>query len=144
MSTWHGDQVIRSSAAAVAQWCRDWIARGSGGELRAFDEAEIGEMARDAGLSAGEFRELARLGPQSAELLSRRLAALDLDEKEVGLAEPQTLHDLQRVCTLCQSHGRCRYDLARDAGDPVWKSYCPNAATLEALDAEPWAARGEW
>jgi hypothetical protein len=25
-----------------------------------------------------------------------------------------------------------------------WQSYCPNAATLIALNAQPWAARSEW
>jgi hypothetical protein len=28
--------------------------------------------------------------------------------------------------------------------DPSWKDYCPNAQTLTALSALPWAVRQEW
>ena len=34
--------------------------------------------------------------------------------------------------------------LARDSADPAWQDYCPNAATLMALNALPWRARREW
>jgi Family of unknown function (DUF6455) len=87
---------------------------------------------------------LANLGPDSADLLLRRMAALDLDRNEVSRTEPRTFQDLQRVCTMCNHHRRCRGDLARDADDPAWHDYCPNAATLMALDALPWRARSEW
>jgi hypothetical protein len=53
-------------------------------------------------------RRLASLGPESAELLLRRMAALDLGRKEVAQTEPQTFRDLQRICTRCESHGSAR------------------------------------
>jgi len=101
-------------------------------------------MAKDIGVSPSELRKLATLGPDSADLLLRRMAALDLDRKEVSQTEPRTFQDLQRVCTMCDHHRRCRRDLARDSADPAWQDYCPNAATLMALNALPWRARSEW
>jgi hypothetical protein len=94
-------------------------------------------------MPASEIRRLANLGPESAELLSRRMAALQLDRKEVAQTHPQTFRDLQRVCTLCESHRQCARDLSRDSGDPGWEDYCPNAATLRALNARPRASRRE-
>jgi hypothetical protein len=88
-------------------------------------------------MPASEIRRLASLGPESAELLSRRMAALDFDRKKVAQTHPQTFRDLQRVCTLCESHRQCARDLSRDSGDPGWEDYCPNAATLRALNARP-------
>jgi hypothetical protein len=95
-------------------------------------------------MSGAELRVLASRGPESADLLLRRMIALDLDRKEVSRLEPRAFQDLQRVCTLCGVRRRCTRDLARDSSDPVWQEYCPNAATLAALDALPWLSRREW
>jgi Family of unknown function (DUF6455) len=134
-----------SPTRALSQWWRDWTRRGSArSELKCCGEDEVERMAKDVGLSASELRRLAAHGPDSADLLLRRMAALDLDENEVSRTEPRTFQDLQRVCTMCNSHRRCKRDLARDSADPVWQDYCPNAATLMALNALPWRARSEW
>jgi hypothetical protein len=113
-------------------------------ELKCCGEEEVERLAKDVGLSASELRRLANLGPDSADLLLRRMAALDLDRKEVSRTEPRTFQDLQRVCTMCNSYRRCTRDLARDSANPTWQDYCPNAATLMALNAMPWRARSEW
>src|SRR6266511_4051376 len=113
--------------AAISQWWRDWNRRGSALELKCCGEDEVERMAKDIGLSASELRRLATLGPDSADLLLRRMAALDLDRKEVSQAEPRTFQDLPR-----------------DSADPAWQDYCPNATTLMALNALPWRARAEW
>jgi hypothetical protein len=81
---------------------------------------------------------------ECADLLKSRMMALDLDCQEVARLAPEALHDLQRVCTLCSRRRRCARDLAGTPLDPHWKDYCPNVATLLALDAMPWAARSEW
>ena len=101
-------------------------------------------MARDLSISVPELRKLASLGPQSADLLLRRMAALDLDNKEVSEIAPQTLREMQRTCALCSNKRLCARDLARDADGPAWENYCPNAATLKVLNALPWSSRSEW
>jgi hypothetical protein len=135
----------KSLTKAVSQWWREWIRRGSARfELKCCGEEEVERMAKDIGVSPSELRRLANLGPDSADLLLRRMAALDLDRNEVSRTESRTFQDLQRVCTMCNHHRRCRGDLARDADDPAWHDYCPNASTLMALNALPWRARSEW
>jgi len=119
--------------------------KGSVLDLRCCAEDEVEHMARDLGVSVPELHRLASLGPESADLLLRRMAALDLDIKEVCEVAPQTLRELQRTCTLCANKRLCARDFARDAGtNPAWENYCPNAATLMALNALPWSSRSEW
>ena len=58
-------------------------------------------MAHDIGVSTAELYQLAKQGPQSADLLSRRMDALDLDENEVARVERATFQDLQRGFAAC-------------------------------------------
>ena len=135
----------KSLTKAISQWWREWTRRASARfELKCCGDEEVERMAKDIGLSSSELRRLANLGPDSADLLLRRMAALDLDRNEVSRTESRTFQDLQRVCTMCNHHRRCRGDLARDTDDPAWHDYCPNASTLMALNALPWRARSEW
>jgi hypothetical protein len=107
-------------------------------------EEAIEYIAIDLALAVSELRMLADGGPEGSDLLRRRMATLDLDSDEVAQIEPLALQDLQRVCTKCDSRKRCAWGLARNAADPKWEDYCPNAKTLRALDALPWTARREW
>jgi hypothetical protein len=138
-----GEQKRRSPVQAALQWCRDW-ASGSESELKCCAEDEIQRVARDTGMSVSELRMLSEKGPHAADLLLKRMDALQLDPREVARMEPATLQDLQRVCSMCNSQRRCTRDLAHDAADPAWQDYCPNAQTLKALNALPWSARSEW
>ena len=139
-----GGQKSWSPIEAILQWCRAWTKRDALAELKCYGEEEVERIARDFGVSASELHRLANLGPESADLLLRRMAALDLDRDEVCQSAPRTFQDLQRVCTMCESHRRCARDLARDSANPAWKDYCPNAATLMALNGLPWSSRREW
>jgi hypothetical protein len=113
-----------SPTKAISQWWRDWTRRGSL-ELTCCGQDEVERLAKDVGVSASELRRLVNLGPDSADLLLRRMAALDLDRNEVSRTEPRTFQDLQRVCTMCNSHRRCKRDLARDSADPAWAGLLP-------------------
>ena len=130
----------RGPFAVVAKFCRMGSLIGVDMLRRGRDCAH----GQDAGVSAAEFRKLSRLDPESADLLLRRMEALDLDPKEVGGTERRTFQDLQRVCAMRESHRRCTRDLAHDAENPVWEDYCPNADTLKALSKMPWISRREW
>jgi hypothetical protein len=138
MSDWPKNQ---TAIGAIWQRWRDWARSQS--ELTICGEEEIERMAHDAGLSVSELRQLVRRGPQSADLLPKRMTALDLDPEEVKQVEPQVFRDMQRVCSLCGSHKRCIADLTHDAQNPAWKNYCPNVQTLMSLNALPWSARRE-
>ena len=123
--------------ARLVQW---WRTRSELADLECCGSAEVDRMARDLGMSASELRELASHGPNAAELLNRRMAALRIDPEHVGALDPFMLRDLQRLCTTCTSRKRCARDLADPAGDLAqnrqdWPDYCPNAATLNMLAA---------
>jgi hypothetical protein len=129
----------------IRRWWRDWRwARSDAAELDGCGACEVERLARDLGMSAADLRKIAARGPESADLLLRRMAALDLDRDEVAATEPRVFQDLQRVCALCESHRRCARDLGRDLSDQAWEDYCPNVATLKVLNALPWTARREW
>lgn len=128
---------------AIVQWFKmhgDNDAR----DLAGLSDFEIDHIAADIGVTSTELYRLAQSDSRGAELLTRRMKALDLDCKEVARLMPETLHDLQRLCALCVNRRRCAHDLGLDPSDPRWKDYCPNASTLTDLDAMPWATRKEW
>jgi len=144
MSTLPRKESAHSAIKAMLQWIWRQCRSNDLNELRSCGEKEIERIAKDSGLSVSEFHKLASLGPNAVDLLERRMTALDLDPVEVSAIAPQTFRDLQRVCSFCESHGRCLRDLARDPANAAWKKYCPNVTTLMALDALPWASRREW
>jgi hypothetical protein len=129
-------QIFSSPIETVLRWMCDRSRSKTLNELQSCGEQEVERIARDSGLSVAEFRVLACLGPNVTDLLEHRMAALGLDPIAVSAAAPQTLRDLQRICSLCESPRRCLRDLARDPAIPAWKDYCPNAKTLMALHAK--------
>jgi hypothetical protein len=121
----------------MARWWRNWkVTRANGQRLDCCGSAEVERIANDVGVSVPELRALAGKWPNAAEPLNRRLAALALDPADIRNREPQVMHDLQRVCSMCRDKGECEHDLATDPTDPAWREYCPNVMTLDALDAE--------
>jgi hypothetical protein len=128
-------QKRRSPFKAVSRWWRAWAkGRAALSDLKCCGEIEVERIANEVGMSASELRRLVS-GPEEADLLLLRMAALGLDRNEVSRTEPRTFQDLQRVCGMCESHRRCARDLARDSANPRWEDYCPNAVTLMALNA---------
>jgi hypothetical protein len=122
---------------AVAQWWRNWkITRGNLVALDCCGADETGRIAHDVGVSVPQLRALAGKWPDSADLLNRRLAEIEVDPADIRRSEPQVLQDMQRVCTMCGSRRACAHDLASKPSDPVWREYCPNTMTLDALAAE--------
>ena len=145
MSVQLSEQKRRSAFETLRQWWQTWTSNGPALVNPSCSAAsEVERIATDIGMSVAELRELAKLGPESSELLLRRMAAIDLDRKEVTQVQPETFRDLERICSLCESHRRCAHDLLRDASNPKWEHYCPNVDTLKALNALPWASRREW
>ena len=97
----------QSRLQSILNWCRAQIKAGATSEFGCCDETEIERMARDVRMSASELRAVAKRDPSAANLLLRRMAALDLDPNEVVRIEPAAVRDLQSV--------RCA-NLISDAG----------------------------
>jgi hypothetical protein len=123
----------------LAAWWRNLGAGRAGlGELQNCGD-QVGHVARDVGLTSHELYALAAKRPDAADQLKQRLAALHIDRAAVLETDPMVMRDLERVCTICGSKRRCDRDLARHPDDPVWRTYCPNTQTLEALEPDPTA-----
>jgi hypothetical protein len=102
-------------------------------ELSRLDSKEIGQVAGDLGLTTDALKDLVARGPDAAHLLYERMEVLGISKADVDRAAHGILRDLQRTCAVCGEKGTCEKDLAKHPDDPVWKSYCPNAVTLESL-----------
>jgi len=135
MQTATGDRARPFSI--LAKWWRNWTARDSAlRELGCCDREEAAHIARDVGVSVSELQTLAGRWPDSPNLLERRMDASGLSVEQVADSEPQVLRDLQRVCGQCDVAARCERDLHDDEQDRVWRDYCPNVVTLDALRKE--------
>jgi hypothetical protein len=123
--------------SAVTEWWRNWMSRRAAiHDLNCCGEDETAHIARDIGVGPSELRTLAGKWPDRADLLSRRIEGTGLVVDQIEGAEPQVMRDLQRVCTQCDDPSRCERDLNRDGSDRIWRGYCPNVATLDALRKE--------
>lgn len=142
----------QSAIDIMVRWWRKWSETDTClAEPQSCRADRIVCASEDMGLSALEFgiaselRLLASHGPEEANLLLRRMAALGLDSDEVVRLEPGVFRNLSWRCMLCESQGRCAWDLADDFAVPewrdcrnAWRDYCPNAAILSALGEIPW------
>jgi hypothetical protein len=132
-----GWPIIDNVVAPLADWWRRHAeTRENVAELEGFDAGEMARMAQDIGIPASDLRELARHCTDAANLLDRRLDNFGLTKAELAQTAPAQLRDMERLCTLCISKGRCARDLATDPSDPVWRQYCPNEETIVALARE--------
>lgn len=130
-----GSQRSRMFDRFAVWWRNLWAGRAGLDELESCGD-EARHIARDLGLSRNELYTIAAKRPDAADQLKQRLDALHLDGAALLRADPRVVRDLERVCTICGSKRRCERDLARHPDDPVWRTYCPNAHTLEALETE--------
>lgn len=74
-------------------------------------------------------------------LYERQLDLLDCRMTMLGLyaiENDQILEELRRRCVDCWCQEACAVDLRRDPNNPIWETYCPNAATLGRLAEELW------
>lgn len=118
----------------IIQRLGNWISQARlRKELDRLSGPELRYLAQDVGLSAPDLRAIAQGNPDAAELLPRRMSALDLNPEELARKMPEISRDLQRVCSSCESYGRCLRDLDRDPAGAVWAEYCPNAHALQEL-----------
>jgi hypothetical protein len=107
-----------------------WQARN---ELASLERSELDRIAADFGMSANDLETLVERGPDAAHLLYKRLHVLGIAKEDVERAAFGVMRDLEKTCALCNEKGVCEKDLTTRPGDPGWRSYCPNAITLDSL-----------
>jgi hypothetical protein len=134
--------VFNSLISAFREWTRNRrLIRQSRLRLNGCDSYEVARIAREAGVSVSDLRQLSQLGPDAAKLVLDRMAAQNLDAEALASSDPCTMRDLQRLCSTCASKKRCQRDLITDRDNPVWRQYCPNAGTLDAVQSAAANAR---
>ena len=101
--------------------------------MRQLNTAEFDRIANDLRVSPADLNELVRHGPHAADELPKLLKALGIDETDLARVEPLVLHDMERVCALCQHKRECDRDLAAGTSAEHYKGYCLNAPTIEQL-----------
>jgi hypothetical protein len=80
--------------------------------------------------------ELVRKGPHAADELPKLLSALGIKADDLARIEPMVLHDMERVCTLCNHKRGCDRDLAAGTSAEHYEEYCANASTIAGLGNE--------
>ena len=120
-----------NAVSALLSRVRDWWRKQE--ELSALDHKEVGRVAADLGISTNALKDLIARGSEATNLLYERMRALGISKTDVDHAAQGVMRDLQRMCACCNEKGVCDWDLAERPHDPMWKSYCPNAVTLDSL-----------
>jgi hypothetical protein len=111
----------------VRDW---WLVRS---ELGSIDQAELGRIAGDLGMTCADLQDLVARGPDAADLLYERMRVLGIAKEDVEQSARGLMRDLEKTCACCNEKGLCEKDLAIHPDNPSWKSYCPNAITLQSL-----------
>jgi len=118
----------------IAGWVNKYrTVTGAGDQLGQCSPDDVRQIANDLGITAGELRTMSARNPHAADLLIKMLTALSVDPGALTKSDPATMRDLQRLCTSCGHKGRCAHELAEGTAAEHFKSFCPNAFTLDAL-----------
>jgi hypothetical protein len=75
---------------------------------------------------------------ENSELLECRMEMLGLDRYAIEATDRKTLEEIMQRCARCGVREACTVDLKRDPNNPVWETYCPNAAALIGLTEPRW------
>ena len=121
----------QNAIGALLARLRDWW-RGQA-ELSALSDRQVGLLAAGLGISIGTLKDLVARGPKATKLLYERMRALGVSQADVDHAAHGVMRDLRRTCACCNEKSVCDWDLAERPDDPVWKSYCANAAALDFI-----------
>jgi hypothetical protein len=111
----------------------DWLNhRRELNELGRLSPAEVGRVAAELQISSADLTDLVSRGPHAADELPKLLSALGIDATQLE-REPKTMHDMERVCTLCSHKRVCAHDLAAGTSVEQYEQYCPNAPSIAGL-----------
>ena len=125
---------LEFALGAIAGWINKYRnAAGFDDEISQCSPDEIRQIARELGVSVSELRVMSAKGPNAANLLGKMLTALSMEPDRLTKSDPAAMRDLQRVCLNCSCKDRCQHELTKHTAAENFRSFCPNAFTLDAL-----------
>ena len=113
----------------------DWVRAHSkpGSDLALLSREELQHIGRDLSLAESDLLSLAAGARDNTVLMERMMRARGLDPDRMRRAFVTLSHDVERVCSLCRSTGRCRRELDAGTAAVHGHEYCPNTATFDDL-----------
>jgi len=113
----------------------DWLThRREMREMRQLDSAAFEGIAHDLLMTPDQLDTFARQGPHAADELPKLLKALGIDAAAMSRSQPAVLHDMERVCVLCERKAQCSNDVELGVAARDYEDYCLNAPTIKALN----------
>ena len=103
--------------------------------MRELDANEFSRIAHELCVTTGDLDTFVRQGPHAVDELPKLLKALGIDEKALARSQPLVLRDMKRVCASCAQKAQCGQDLDAGTSDQHYETYCLNASTIDALNA---------
>jgi hypothetical protein len=118
---YHALSFVRDIFNGIADWVGKYRRNfGLDSQFGLCTPDDVIRVARDLRVTPGELQELARKGPNAADLVLKMLVALHVDPKCLENTDPHVMRDLQRLCTTCGAKKRCEHELAEGtAGEPL-------------------------
>jgi hypothetical protein len=126
----HSPSVFERLTHTFTEWLNH---RRELNEMHQLNAAEFDRIASDLQISPADLNELVHQGPHAADELPKLLAALGIKADDLARIEPVVLHDLERVCALCNHKRECDRDLAAGTSAEHYQQYCLNASTIADL-----------
>jgi len=119
---------------AIADWVNKYRALADvRHEFGQCSPEDVRQIAKDLGIPIDDLCAMSARNPHAADLMLKMLTALSVNPEALAKCEPATMRDLQRLCTSCGHKSRCAHELAEGTAVEHFKSFCPNAFTLDAL-----------
>lgn len=104
-------------------------------ELAYMSEWDIELLARDCGISPGQFKDMMRRGPHAADELAELMQVLGIDEASLKSVNPGTFNDMKLICAECWHKSDCRRSLKKGTAGQDYVNFCNNADLLVAARA---------
>jgi hypothetical protein len=124
------DRILGAIARLVIRNRRTLEARA---EFQQCWPEEVARIAHDLNLTPNELTVLASKRLDSAAFLDGLLAAIGVDRNKRPFNEPALIRDMQRLCVVCDRQRRCGQELDAGTAAAHYRSYCPNAYTLDHM-----------
>lgn len=103
--------------------------------LSTMSEADLGDLARDCGVTPQQLLGLVHRGPNAAAEMHVLMQAFNIDEAAARQAHPSLLREMEVTCSLCAAKAQCRHDLAAISPETGCPTYCGNSDALGELCA---------